>query len=87
MGPLDAFLRSNGGDLDPVDLVEACAGLARAVWYLEDRHSMGGVKGHGRVRCGNVFVAGRSQVGSTFQVKLGDTGLGEPYAEDQVTSH
>ena len=63
--------------------MEACASLSRAVWYLEERHSGCGSRGHGRVRCSNVFVSQHSD--AAFQVKLGDAGLmGEPYPVQQV---
>lgn len=74
-----------------MDLVEACASLARAVWYLEDRHSLGGARGHGRVRCSNVFVAAppgqEAESGGAFRVKLGDAGMATtPYRPEEVSS-
>ncbi len=81
LGPLDSYLLQKTS-LRDVDLVEACACLARALWYLEESGSIRAA--HGNVRCSNVFVD--KDDGDCFKVKLGDCGLTEVYPADQVFS-
>ena len=66
--------------LRDVDLVEACAALSKAVWYLEE-----GGMAHGNIRAANVFVAGHDD--AAFKVKLGDQGLRSVYEPEEVRCH
>lgn len=78
LGNLKTYLtRAPAADFRDVDLVEACASLARAVWYLDENELV-----HGNVRCSNVFVAERNE--SVFKVKLGDAGMFTHYPPESV---
>ncbi|XP_077554921.1 tyrosine-protein kinase hopscotch [Haemaphysalis longicornis] len=68
LGSLDAYLRHHRPQLQPVDLVEAAKGLARALWYLEEQGCV-----HGKIRCRNILVS--QHEANAFYVKLSDPGL------------
>ncbi|XP_069675687.1 tyrosine-protein kinase hopscotch [Periplaneta americana] len=68
LGPLDAYLRQHKQSLKQVDLVEAGAFLAKALWHLEDQGVI-----HGNIRCRKLLVAAHDD--NTFLVRLADPGL------------
>ncbi|KDR06554.1 Tyrosine-protein kinase hopscotch [Zootermopsis nevadensis] len=68
LGPLDVYLREHKHSLKPVDLVEAGAFLAKALWHLEDQGVI-----HGNIRCRKLLVAAHDD--NTFLVRLADPGL------------
>ena len=76
LGTLDKYLRYH--PLQDVDLVEACASLARALWYLEENDNIR----HGHIRCKNVFVAYHDS--TSFKVKLGDPSVSDSYEPSDV---
>lgn len=76
LGSLDLYLRQHKGLLQPVDLVEAAKGLARAIWYLEEQGCV-----HGKIRCRNVLVS--QHEANAFYVKLSDPGL-LVYTEEDI---
>lgn len=67
-GPLDAYLRENRQVMKTIDLVEACANLASALWHLEERNMI-----HGNIRCKTLLLAVHDS--QAFTVKLADPGL------------
>ena len=68
LGPLDAYLRNHGKTIKTVDMVEAAAGLATAVWHLEEHGFV-----HGNIRCRKLLV--NSHTDNSFIVKLCDPGI------------
>lgn len=78
LGPADLYVRDHKEELEPVDLLEAAACLARALWYLEEQDIV-----HGNIRLANVFVA-THEPGESFKVKLGDNGLPDYTSPEQV---
>ncbi|XP_040577456.1 tyrosine-protein kinase JAK2 [Lepeophtheirus salmonis] len=70
LGPLDEFLRNNSESIKEIELIEAAAGLARALWYLTEQRIV-----HGNIRCKSVFVRMREE--DSFKVKLGDPGISD----------
>ncbi|XP_070150583.1 tyrosine-protein kinase hopscotch [Polyergus mexicanus] len=68
LGPLDEYLRNNSQIITGHDMVEAAAGLATALWHLEENHIV-----HGKIRCAGVFV--HEHTDNRLTVKLGDPGL------------
>ena len=76
LGPLSEYLKRNH-DMQDLDLVEASASLARAVWYLEENELV-----HGFIHCGNVYVAEHQS--NVFRVKLGDPGIFTEYGIEHV---
>ncbi|XP_015116546.1 tyrosine-protein kinase hopscotch [Diachasma alloeum] len=68
-GPLDAYLRNTSPQtVKTVDLVEAAAGLATALWYLEESGVV-----HGNIRCRKLLVHAHTE--NSFIVKLADPGM------------
>ncbi|XP_034246604.1 tyrosine-protein kinase hopscotch [Thrips palmi] len=67
-GPLDSYLKENRQVIKPIDLVEACANLASALWHLEEHGIV-----HGNIRCKNLLLA--THDAQSFSVKLADPGL------------
>ncbi|KAK2578134.1 hypothetical protein KPH14_012606 [Odynerus spinipes] len=69
LGPLDAYLRSNSPQtIKTVDMVEAAACLATALWHLEENGVV-----HGNIRCKKLLVYAHTD--NSFIVKLADPGL------------
>jgi len=68
LGPLDVYLKEHKHSLKQVDLVEAGAFLATALWHLEDQGII-----HGNIRCRKLLVAAHDD--KTFLVRLADPGL------------
>ncbi|KAK0091600.1 hypothetical protein PV326_002968, partial [Microctonus aethiopoides] len=68
-GPLDAYLRNNSPQtIKTVDMVEAAACLATALWHLEEHGVV-----HGNIRCRKLLV--HIHKNDKFIVKLTDPGL------------
>lgn len=67
-GPLDIYLKENRQVIKQIDLVEACANLASALWHLEEHGIV-----HGNIRCKNLLLATHDT--QNFSVKLADPGL------------
>lgn len=67
-GPLDIYLKENRQVMKPIDLVEACANLASALWYLEEKRIV-----HGNIRCKNLLLATHDD--QAFSIKLADPGI------------
>ncbi|KAJ8678849.1 hypothetical protein QAD02_014636 [Eretmocerus hayati] len=68
LGPLDAYLRENLQTIETVDMVEAAACLATAVWHLEENSVI-----HGNIRCRKLLV--HAHTDNSFIVKLADPGV------------
>ncbi|KAF7385653.1 hypothetical protein HZH66_011495 [Vespula vulgaris] len=69
LGPLDAYLRSTSPQtIKTVDMVEAAACLANALWHLEENGVI-----HGNIRCKKLLV--HAHTDNSFIVKLADPGL------------
>lgn len=68
LGPLDIYLKENRQVIKAIDLVEACANLASALWHLEENGMI-----HGHIRCKNLLLAVHDD--QTFSIKLADPGL------------
>ncbi|XP_034935206.1 tyrosine-protein kinase hopscotch [Chelonus insularis] len=67
-GPLDVYLQNNSQTIKTVDMVEASACLATAVWHLEENGVV-----HGNIRCRKLLV--HAHTDNSFIVKLADPGL------------
>ncbi|XP_033329190.1 tyrosine-protein kinase hopscotch isoform X1 [Megalopta genalis] len=68
-GPLDEYLRSSSSQtIKTVDMVEATACLATALWHLEENGVV-----HGNIRCNKLLV--HAHTNNSFVVKLADPGL------------
>ncbi|XP_076296086.1 tyrosine-protein kinase hopscotch isoform X3 [Lasioglossum baleicum] len=68
-GPLDEYLRSSSSQtIKTVDMVEATACLATALWHLEENGVV-----HGNIRCNKLLV--HAHTSNSFVVKLADPGL------------
>nr|CAD7393039.1 unnamed protein product [Timema cristinae] len=76
LGPLDHYLKEHRNDMKPVDLVEAGAYLATALWHLEEHGVI-----HGNIRCRKLLVAAHDE--NTFLVRLADPGL-HSYSDEDV---
>ncbi|CAB4057073.1 JAK2 [Lepeophtheirus salmonis] len=63
-------LENNSESIKEIELIEAAAGLARALWYLTEQRIV-----HGNIRCKSVFVRMREE--DSFKVKLGDPGISD----------
>lgn len=69
LGPLDVYLREIVSQtIKTVDLVEAAACLATAVWHLEEHGVV-----HGNIRCRKLLV--HAHTSDAFIVKLADPGI------------
>ncbi|OXU22374.1 hypothetical protein TSAR_007732, partial [Trichomalopsis sarcophagae] len=69
LGALDAYLRNNSPQtIKTVDMVEAAACLATAVWHLEENGVV-----HGNIRCRKLLV--HAHTDNSFIVKLADPGI------------
>ncbi|XP_043290064.1 tyrosine-protein kinase JAK2 isoform X2 [Venturia canescens] len=69
LGPLDVYLRNNTPQtVKTVDMVEAAACLATALWHLEESGVV-----HGNIRCRKLLV--HAHTANSFTVKLADPGL------------
>ncbi|XP_014296943.1 tyrosine-protein kinase hopscotch [Microplitis demolitor] len=69
LGPLDAYLQSNSAQtIKTVDMVEAAACLANALFHLEENGFV-----HGNIRCRKLLVY--SHTDTSFIIKLADPGL------------
>ncbi|XP_012288894.1 tyrosine-protein kinase hopscotch [Orussus abietinus] len=69
LGPLDVYLRNMlPQTVKTVDMVEAAACLATALWHLEESGVV-----HGNIRCRKLLVHGHTD--NSFVVKLADPGL------------
>ncbi|XP_015589166.1 tyrosine-protein kinase hopscotch isoform X2 [Cephus cinctus] len=69
LGPLDAYLKNTPPDsIKTVDMVEASACLATALWHLEENGVV-----HGNIRCRKLLV--HAHTANSFVVKLTDPGL------------
>ncbi|XP_015172181.1 PREDICTED: tyrosine-protein kinase hopscotch isoform X2 [Polistes dominula] len=68
-GPLDAYLSNpSSPSVKTVDMVEAAACLATALWHLEENGVV-----HGNIRCKKLLV--HAHTANSFIVKLTDPGL------------
>ncbi|XP_076665720.1 tyrosine-protein kinase hopscotch isoform X1 [Andrena cerasifolii] len=68
-GSLDEYLRSSSSQtIKTVDMVEATACLATALWHLEENGVV-----HGNIRCNKLLV--HAHTNNSFVVKLADPGL------------
>ncbi|XP_017885743.1 tyrosine-protein kinase hopscotch [Ceratina calcarata] len=67
-GPLDEYLRSCPQSIKTVDMVEATACLATALWHLEENGVV-----HGNIRCNKLLVHAHTL--NSFVVKLSDPGI------------
>ncbi|XP_046399545.1 tyrosine-protein kinase JAK2 [Ischnura elegans] len=76
LGPLDSYLKENKHRMKTVDLVEASAYLATALWDLEEQGFV-----HGNIRCRKIMVCAHDD--RAFKVKLSDPGLHE-YSHNDV---
>ncbi|XP_076165135.1 tyrosine-protein kinase hopscotch isoform X1 [Ptiloglossa arizonensis] len=92
-GPLDEYLRSSSSQtIKTVDMVEATACLATALWHLEENGVV-----HGNIRCNKLLV--HAHTNNSFVVKLADPGLfvytdtdihwlpPETYSEPELARH
>ncbi|KAF7995940.1 hypothetical protein HCN44_007047 [Aphidius gifuensis] len=69
LGPLDVYLRNNSPQtIKTVDMVEASACLATALWHLEESGIV-----HGNIRCRKLLV--HAHTDNRLTVKLADPGL------------
>lgn len=93
LGPLDEYLRANRSTVDIVDLVEASANLASALWHLVKiilrisfRFLMfifqaeNGIV-HGNIRCRKLLVY--EHTANSFIVKLTDPGIHGQYTSKE----
>ncbi|CAK9807573.1 Tyrosine-protein kinase hopscotch [Anthophora plagiata] len=68
-GSLDEYLRSSSSQtIKTVDMVEATACLATALWHLEENGVV-----HGNIRCNKLLV--HAHTNNSFIVKLADPGI------------
>ncbi|XP_033312196.1 tyrosine-protein kinase hopscotch isoform X1 [Bombus bifarius] len=68
-GSLDEYLRSSSSQtIKTVDMVEATACLATALWHLEENGVV-----HGNIRCNKLLV--HAHTNNSFVVKLADPGI------------
>lgn len=68
-GSLDEYLRSSSSQtIKTVDMVEATACLAAALWHLEENGVV-----HGNIRCNKLLV--HAHTNNSFVVKLADPGI------------
>ncbi|XP_003706470.2 tyrosine-protein kinase hopscotch isoform X1 [Megachile rotundata] len=68
-GTLDEYLRSSSSQtVKTVDMVEATACLATALWHLEENGVV-----HGNIRCNKLLV--HAHTNNSFVVKLADPGI------------
>lgn len=68
-GPLDEYLTSSTSQtVKTVDMVEATACLATALWHLEENGVV-----HGKIRCSKLLL--HAHTDNSFVVKLADPGL------------
>lgn len=68
-GSLDEYLRSSSSQtIKTVDMVEATACLAAALWHLEENGVI-----HGNIRCNKLLV--HAHTNNSFVVKLADPGI------------
>ncbi|OAD58872.1 Tyrosine-protein kinase hopscotch [Eufriesea mexicana] len=69
LGSLDEYLRSSSSQtIKTVDMVEATACLATALWHLEENGVV-----HGNIRCNKLLV--HAHTNNSFVVKLADPGI------------
>ncbi|XP_014245974.2 uncharacterized protein LOC106664605 [Cimex lectularius] len=68
LGCLDDYLQKYKDDIREVDLVEAAAFIAKALWHLEGEGIV-----HGYLRCHKVLVVSHTSL--SFNVRLSDPGI------------
>ncbi|XP_065168066.1 tyrosine-protein kinase hopscotch-like [Atheta coriaria] len=77
LGQLDEYLRNNKKNIKSVDLMQASADLASALWYLAENDII-----HGKIRCRKILVACHDE--KNFNVKLSDPGVYTEYAPNEI---
>lgn len=76
LGPLDNYLREKHSIIKEVDLIEASANLASALWHLKENGIV-----HGNIRCRKLMVFQHDE--NAFKVKLCDPGIRVNYSPNE----